>query len=206
MLRSSLARLKALRASLAASYKRVEIRLRARFQSPLRVIVGSSGTRQRGWISTDIQHLDVTDPNDWHQLFGPHRVSVVLAEHVWEHLQPQEAEAAARLAYEWLAPGGHMRIAVPDGNNPNPEYIDEVRPGATGLGASYGHHVLYTVESLTRLLRGTGFLCLPLEYFTPDGVFAAVEWDSEDGHVRRSTHTSGSTSRSLIVDAQKPRL
>jgi predicted SAM-dependent methyltransferase len=142
----------------------------------------------------------------WHRFFADRSVDAILAEHVWEHLTPEDASKAARTCYRFLRPSGRLRIAVPDGNNPAPEYIAAVRPGGSGPGAQ-DHQQLFTVHSLSRLLEEAGFDVTPLEWFDENGEFHSRAWDPMDGFVRRSLRfdernvngKSGYTS--LIVDA-----
>ena len=70
-------------------------------------------------------------------------ISNILAEHVFEHLDFQQGVIAINNCYEYLEVGGSIRIAVPDGNFPNEDYIKYVKPNGTGLGAM-DHKILYT--------------------------------------------------------------
>ena len=63
--------------------------------------------------------------------------------------------------YEFLRPGGRLRIAVPDGFHPEPGYIEYVRPGGTGIGAD-DHKVLYNYQSLRKLLEKQDSSCISL--------------------------------------------
>jgi hypothetical protein len=67
---------------------------------------------------------------------------IIKAEHVWEHLMPEQGATAARICHRFLRPGGYVRVAVPDGLHPDPKYVEWVRPGGSGLGA-WDHTVLH---------------------------------------------------------------
>ncbi|MFL5548065.1 MAG: class I SAM-dependent methyltransferase, partial [Gemmatimonadales bacterium] len=95
-----------------------------------RVVIGAWSRFDRGWIPTQREFLDLTKPEDWQRFFQPNSVEAMLAEHVWEHLTPAEGLAAARTCYTYLKPGGYLRVAVPDGLHPDPEYIETVKAGA----------------------------------------------------------------------------
>lgn len=134
-----------------------------------------------------------------------------MAEHVWEHLTGEGALQANANCYEFLRPGGRLRIAVLDGFHPDPAYIEYIRPGGPGPGAD-DHKVFYYYQSLKEQLEKTGFMVHLLEYWDERGHFHFREWTSEDGHIRRSKrydlrNQDGSlVYNSLIVDAVNPLL
>jgi len=118
-------------------------------------------------------------------------------------------QAAAVNCYRLLVPGGHLRIAVPDGLHPNPEYIDHVKPGGTGPECE-DHRVLYTYRALFELLEAAGFEVCLLEWFDEEGRFHFREWHPDDGFVYRSTRYDERNAddptayTSIIADAVKP--
>jgi len=95
-----------------------------------RVVIGAWSRFDEGWIPTQRDFLDLTKPKDWERFFAPDSVEAMLAEHVWEHLTPAEGLAAARTCYRYLRPGGYLRIAVPDGLHPDPDYNEPVKARA----------------------------------------------------------------------------
>lgn len=186
--------------------KRLNLRLRLLRPGPRRVVLGASGYGQAGWLSTDISTLNLLAEKDWQARFAERSLAALLAEHVWEHLSAEEGALAARRCWRYLRPGGHLRIAVPDGLHPDPAYIAAVRPGGTGPGAN-DHKLLYTYRSLGELLTSAGFVVRLLEYFDEQGQFHATSWNPADGLVRRSLRFDPRNSggqpvyTSLIVDA-----
>ena len=100
----------------------------------LKIVIGASGTHQEDWIATDIEALNLLKREDWERYFKPGTVSAMLAEHVWEHMTPDEGIVAAKFCFEYLKPGGHLRVAVPDGLLPNSHYIEMVKAGGSGPG------------------------------------------------------------------------
>jgi len=90
-----------------------------------------------------------------------------LAEHVWEAFDIEESLVAARNCFRFLKPGGYLRVAVPDGNHPNPLYIADVRPGGSGSGAE-DHKFLYTHSTLSTVFESAGLKVNLLEYFDED--------------------------------------
>ena len=175
----------------------------------LKIIVGSSATKLDGWISTEYPCVDISDVRTLKKFFRPASVSNFLAEHVLEHLTPEQASLASVNLYSLLKRGGRWRIAVPDGFHPDEDYIEQVRPGGTGDGSD-DHQVLYNVESLTDLLRKAGFIVESIEWFDCFGRFNSVEWGSEGGNISRSLKNDPRNQikpygyTSLIVDAVKP--
>lgn len=186
------------------------LRLRAAAgKSPLRIVLGASGYVEQGWTGTEVEYLDILNTENWERYFKESSIDAILAEHVWEHLFPEEGVAAAENCFKYLRAGGYLRIAVPDGNHPDPDYIRQVEIGGTGVGAS-DHKILYTWESLQGMLRKVGFHCHLLEYFDQNGEFHGLDWDSRSGMIHRSRkydrrNTSNHlTYTSLIIDAFKP--
>jgi predicted SAM-dependent methyltransferase len=165
--------------------RRVITRTSLRWAAAPRIIVGAGGHGQRGWIATDATSLDLLHEADWRTVLAEGSVTAILAEHVWEHLEPSEALAAALRCRRYLRPGGRLRIAVPDGLHPDPAYREAVRPGGNGAGAA-DHRMLYTYRSLAGLLGAAGFTVHLLEYWDAEGVFHMAAWEAADGHIRRS--------------------
>jgi predicted SAM-dependent methyltransferase len=154
-------------------------------QQPIRLVVGSFNTQFDGWISTDIPYLDAVNAAHWKYLFPPASIDRILAEHVFEHLTVEQLETFLRLARPYLAPHAQIRLAVPDGYHPSPDYIAYVRPGGTGSGAE-DHKVLYNCDLMTQAVENAHCEYRLVEYFDRQGNFHQVEWSPEDGMVMRS--------------------
>jgi predicted SAM-dependent methyltransferase len=154
--------------------------------------------------------VDVTAYQAFMAFFNrPSSVDMFLAEHVWEHLSPQDIIQANMNCLTFLKPGGHLRIAVPDALHPDPEYIEAVKPGGNGPGAE-DHKVLFDHLMLRALLAVSGFArVIPLEWWDEGGAFHSRPWSRDGGFVRRSRqHDPRNQDRSipytsLIVDAVK---
>jgi predicted SAM-dependent methyltransferase len=175
---------------------------------PLRIVIGAGQFCPPGWIGTNIHQLNLLAPAGWRRYFASASVDAMLAEHVWEHLSPEEGLAAARTCFSYLRPGGYLRVAVPDGLHPDPAYIEHVRPGGSGPGAD-DHKALYTYRSIAELFAQAGFTVEQLEHFDEDGAFHAAPWDPEGGLIRRSLrfdqrNRGGRPAyTSLLIDAHK---
>lgn len=162
-----------------------------------RVVVGAGPTHYDGWVSTDMQALNLLEPATWRRFVAPGTLDAILAEHVWEHLTPEQAVVAAGTCFQFLKPGGYLRVAVPDGHHPDPAYINDVRPGGTGDGAD-DHKVLYTHDTFAQVFATAGFEVRKYEYFDADGVFHAEPWDEKQGLIRRSQRFDARNAQSLV--------
>jgi predicted SAM-dependent methyltransferase len=160
-----------------------------------RIVIGAWSKFDPGWIPTQEQFLDLTDPAQWRVYFEPNSVDAMLAEHVWEHISPEEGLAAAKTCYTYLKPGAALRIAVPDGLLPDPGYVDMVKadalnptagnaPDAGGNAAN--HKALYTYKTLKALFERAGFRVVLYEYFDEQGAFHCQDWDAKGGTITRS--------------------
>lgn len=185
--------------------------LLGRLRKPLRVILGAGVGRQKGWLPTDINHLNILLNEDWQRYFMENSIDALFAEHVWEHLNETDGLTAAKNCFAYLKQGGYLRIAVPDGFHPSSEYLDAVKPMGSGYG-SHDHKVLFTYISLSRLFKSAGFDVEPLEYFDESGEFHHKKWDPNAGLVRRSmrfderNRDSHLIYTSIILDAWKKRI
>jgi predicted SAM-dependent methyltransferase len=175
----------------------------------MKLIIGAAETYHEGWVSTDKSQLDVTKEADWVKILGDSKADKILSEHVWEHLTIEDSRAANQNVFDFLKPGGHYRIAVPDGLHPDQSYIDYVKPGGYGAGAM-DHKILYTHATLSEELSKCGFEIKKLEYWDEMGNFHYSPWEVEDGKIERSKRfddrNSGGALKytSLIIDAIKP--
>jgi|GEM_PF-195705 len=175
----------------------------------IRLVVGAGRTDYDGWISTNIDSLNLLDSSDWKSVLGHIRIDRVLAEHVWEHLSPADGILALKNVADHLKPGGRVRIAVPDGHHPDADYIAHVKPGGIGPGAD-DHKILYTSEILEAAMRDAGLVPEVLEHWDAAGEFHAKEWEPADGKIVRSlkfdSRNAGGALKytSLIVDGVKP--
>jgi predicted SAM-dependent methyltransferase len=176
--------------------------------SPLRLVIGASGFYDRGWIDTDVGYLNLLNSKHWATHFHRNSIDAILAEHVWEHLTFDEGLEAAKRCFEYLRPGGYLRVAVPDGFHPNQDYIEYVKPGGSGSGAG-GHKVLYNHRTFTEVFEKAGFRVVRLEYFDSEGEFHYADWNPQEGKIHRSRRFDERNKdgrlnyTSLILDACK---
>ena len=169
----------------------------------LKLVVGSGGTSYPGWIATDLPHFDITKESDWIYFFLKHKIDNLLAEHVLEHLAEQEVRNVMEFSFRFVRHGGNFRIAVPDGYNRDPLYIDNVSPSGR-LGSIYGHKFLWNYRSLGRIASSAGWKTSILEYFDEDGIFVSNSFSLDNGLIERSSRgTSVNPELSLLIDCAK---
>ena len=177
------------------------IRYMIETQPKLKVVVGASGVFEDDWIATDIEYLNLLKEADWKKCFFDKRIDTILAEHVWEHLTPEEGLVAAKNCFNYLKVGGYLRVAVPDGFHPSEEYISYVKIGV------HGHKALYNYKSFSELFETAGFDVKLLEYYDDNGEFHYIDWDPLEGKIHRSKRfdkrENNSEYTSLIIDAVK---
>lgn len=195
-------------------FRREYIRIPIFFNIPIKIIIGAAMTSQSGWYSTNEQWLNVADSEDWDKIFhGKSIIKNVLAEHVFEHLSEYELVKSINLIYCHLLPGGRVRIAVPDGYNPDPVYIQNV--GIAGIGADAADHKqLLNYDSLNVVLKNAGFKVEIVEGYCSRGKLIQLPvLDSfgrvirSRGNVKNMENISGwdfvDANTSLIVDGIK---
>jgi len=152
---------------------------------PLRIVIGSSGVYPASWIPSEAHFLNLLVEETWRKYFNENEISNLLAEHVWEHLTPDEGKLAAKVCYKFLKKGGRLRVAVPDGFHKTQQYIDWVKPGGSGSGAD-DHKVLYNYKTFSEIFKDAGFKVVLIEYFDEHHNFHATEWSKEEGFIHRS--------------------
>ena len=190
-------------------YRRHKLKTKLRSSASKKIVIGSSGKSFPDWIPTERSELDLIKESTWQVFFAERSINALLAEHVWEHLTPEESVTAVENCFKYLKPGGRVRVAVPDGNHPDLSYIASVKPGGSGPGAD-DHKVLYTHGALEKLFESAGFSVTLLEYFDTDGEFHYSDWDPVDGYIERSVRfdvrnvMNPRAYTSIIIDAFKP--
>lgn len=157
-----------------------QLRLHALLGRPIRILIGASDTSIDGWVITQQRYFDLLNEAQATRFMGRHSATSILLEHVLEHLTEDEAYRALRLLVRFLLPGGNIRIAVPDGLHPSPEYQRVV-----GLDGPDGHKVLWTYSKILRLGSVIGTRVELLEYFDEDGHFHSTYCDDLDGAISR---------------------
>ncbi|MGD8305814.1 MAG: hypothetical protein PVF17_04095, partial [Ignavibacteria bacterium] len=122
----------------------------------IKLIVGAGPFKFKGWFSTDIVTLDVTNEQHFIKYFKHKKINKVLAEHILEHLTKEELELMIKHLYNYSADDVNIRIAVPDGYHRDENYIQRIKPGGTGEGAD-DHKHLFNYKTLSALFEKHGF-------------------------------------------------
>lgn len=167
----------------------LRIRIFRNSSSKIRVVIGSGGVFEKGWIPTNIETIDISNEKNWRKYFKENSIDIILAEHVWEHLTLEKSIISAKIIFKYLKPGGYMRIAVPDGYHPDPDYINKVNvtEDVIELQNPDSHKVLYNYMSLEEIFVKAGFKVHLLEYYDETGFFNYKEWDKDGGIIYRSS-------------------
>ncbi|WP_242222339.1 SAM-dependent methyltransferase [Bacillus cereus group sp. BfR-BA-01380] len=153
--------------------------------------------------------LNLLKREDWTKQFAPNSIEAILAEHVWEHLTYEEGREVAKICYEFLQPGSHLRCAVPDAFFPDEDY----QVGGPGLldHPAASHKIVHNYKTMTSMFEEAGFEVKLLEYCDENGEFHYNDWNEKDGFIYRSKRFDHRNQDgqlgfvSLIVDAVKPK-
>ncbi|WP_164667328.1 class I SAM-dependent methyltransferase [Virgibacillus doumboii] len=177
-----------------------------------KIVVGAGDYNNNpGWVHTNDDELDLLNEKTWQNRFKENSISVILAEHVWEHLTYDEGLEAARRCHKYLKQDGYIRCAVPDGYFPDEDYQNTIQIGGPGPidHPAASHKIVYNYNTLTNLFENAGFEVNLLEYCDENGCFHYIDWDQQDGVIFRSKEVDprnqGAVVRfpSLILDAIK---
>lgn len=177
-----------------------------------KVVVGAEGYNNNlGWLHTNEEELNLLRREAWLDKFQPNSLSVILAEHVWEHLSYEEGIEAAKICYEFLTGDGYIRCAVPDAFFPDEEYQQGVQVGGPGPldHPAASHKIVHNYKTITSMFEAAGFQVRLLEYCDENGEFHYNDWNEKKGFIYRSKrfdHRNQDSKLgfvSLIVDAVK---
>ena len=157
----------------------------AKYRKFSKLVIGSGGTYEKGWIPSEKNFLNLLNQKHWNKYFKKNSLDAILAEHVFEHLSISELKSAIKIMHYYLKPGGYIRVAVPDGYHPSKSYINHVKPNLNEN--SHGHKVLYNHKIITKLFLDAGFKVSMLEYFDENHKFHYNKWNIHQGNIRRSS-------------------
>ncbi|WP_225218731.1 class I SAM-dependent methyltransferase [Fictibacillus norfolkensis] len=179
----------------------------------MKVVIGAGEYNNNpNWLQTQESELNLLKRSDWERKFSGESLQAILAEHVWEHLTLEEGVEAAKICFDFLKPGGHIRCAIPDGFFPDKDYQMGVQIGGPGPKdhPAASHKIVHNYKTITSMFRKAGFSVTLLEYFDEKGDFHTQNWDESEGFIYRSMRFDHRNQNgklgfvSLIVDAKKP--
>ena len=111
-----------------------------------------------------------------------------------------------------MTKNSRIRIAVPDGYNPDPEYIKNIDINGSGVAAD-DHKQLLNVDTLSEILSKSNFNPKLIEGYDVNKNLYTEKYSIEDGFVKRSRQNNDpnlekmwgfkDSKTSLIIDALK---
>jgi len=150
------------------------------------VAIGVASEKQTGWLQFSQAELDATNADDWARHFQYNSIDNIIAEHVWEHLSWSQAHAASRLCFQYLKPGGCLRLAVPDIFHVS-SYIRDVISATGSKANEHNHLVDYNYKLMNRLLTEEKFKVQLQDWWDETGVFHThYTGHDNNGYVMRS--------------------
>lgn len=134
----------------------------------LRLHLGCGDRHIPGFVHVDarsLPHVDVVSGLDALPAFADGAATLLYASHVLEHFSRDDCPRVLTEWYRILAPGGILRLSVPDFAQLVAVYEASGRDIETVLGPLVGrqshaynyHYNAFDARRLTRLLRETGF-------------------------------------------------
>ena len=167
-------------------YRFLNLKLGIYLEKDIKLILGAALTNQKGWFSTNEEWLDIANKKHWERLFHTkNSVNNIVAEHVFEHLTIDEMKNSINLIYMYLKKNGTLRIAVPDGNHPDPIY--RCNTGIKGIGADASDHKQFIkFEFINNLLQEIGFETKIREGYLKDGTLIKSDIEIDLGFIKRS--------------------
>jgi predicted SAM-dependent methyltransferase len=140
---------------------------------PLLLHLGSGGHELPGWVNVDLVGMgsDLRWDLTTKLPFPDGSADAVFLEHVLEHFPLETVLAMLAECRRVLAPGGIVRVGVPDFGRYAESYagdrsfLEELRPGRptpllalAEVALSHGHRSVWDAETLERVLEESGFV------------------------------------------------
>lgn len=191
------------------SRKTRSLRRQIESQDQIRLAIGPETHCTADWIPAARDQLDLVNPASWSCFFQKSSVDAILAERVWDQMSEQDSRLAARNCFQFLKPGGYLRVAVPDGFHPAQQRKNSgcSEDAAIGRGRC---SKLYNHKSFANAFVAVGFNVQLIEFFDQEGVFHSNHWDVSKGLVKRTllfddrNIAQPFAYTSLVLDAVKP--
>jgi len=195
------------------NYRYWKLKFALLYKKEIKIIIGSNNTYQKKWYATNESWLNITKEQDWEIIFKKKVIiSNILAEHVFEHLSYDECIKALKIINKYMVKNSKIRIAVPDGYNPDPIYLKNVDINGTGDGAD-DHKQLLNKDILFEILFKSSFKPQLIEGYDVNKKLHLEKYSIEDGFVKRSRQNNDpnlekewgfkDSKTSLIIDGIK---
>ncbi|MDC3113137.1 hypothetical protein OA415_06105 [Pelagibacteraceae bacterium] len=195
------------------NYRFYNILFNVKFKNNLKIIVGAAESYQKGWYSTNQQWLDIRNTYHWQKIFNSKIIITnVVAEHVFEHLTYDECIKSLRIMNKYMKKNAKIRIAVPDGYNPDRNYIKNVCINGIGDDAQ-DHKQLLNKDILFEILNKANFKPILIEGYDKNKNLTSNKFFNDEGFIRRSRQNKDNnlekiwgfkdSKTSLIVDGIK---
>lgn len=135
----------------------------------MKLNLGCGGNILAGFENRDAD-VDISKPLPWKD----NSVEFILAEHVFEHISPQDALRFLDECRRILKPGGILRLCVPVLDSLTVEH-------GRDIVFNHGHIGVYTMNSLEHMLRLAGFRSFEPVLFNPviDGHWKVIGRDKD---------------------------
>lgn len=111
----------------------------------MKINLGCGGNILDGFLNYD-DDVDISKPLPWKD----NSIEFILAEHVFEHISPQDGLRFLDECRRILKPGGTLRLCVPVLDALTVEH-------GRDIVFNHGHAAAYTVNTLDHMLRLAGF-------------------------------------------------
>lgn len=152
--------------------KKIQDNIEKRVENNLILGSGHSlGYREKefpNFIATDQDELDLMNRFEITQYIPNESIDVIYANHVLEHIYPEEVWNVFENIKFMNKPEGYLIFCVPDLNGFKSQYFNN-KEEAIIFQPKAAHHVYFTMESLTFILNNIGYEVTPIYYHDKKG-------------------------------------
>lgn len=130
--------------------------------------LGLVDTNLPEYISTDQDELDLINRYDITKYIPQASILNILANHVMEHIYPEEIWNVFNNIFFMQKAGGYLVICVPDLLSPNSRHYKGMEE-AILFQPKASHFIFFSLESITYLLSKIGYEVIPIYYHNEKG-------------------------------------
>ena len=169
---------------IAYQIRRWMIKYKVANNDDINLVIGASDTKYLGWISTNIEELNMINEKDYQYYFSKKNIDRILLEHVVEHIEYDDFIQFLTIVKKYMRAGGNIRIAVPDAYHASQYYRELTKVNGAGPGAD-DHKFFYSIDDFEIIAKQLGFGINKLEYFDYRGNFHQLDYDFKNGYISR---------------------